>query len=393
MIDFSLSAEEEGIVSSVRSFIDREVRPWEEVLIRRGVDGHPDGELLTHEELRDLQAKARQSGLWGIRTPERFGGAELGPLMEALINIELGRTFVNFVFGGEAMNLLYQCDEEQAETYLKPTIEGERRTAVAISEPGGGSDVRAMSTIAKRDGGDFVLNGEKMWITAGHEADYVVVFAKTPDEGGPNSITGFLVDRDMGFTSSKIPLMGAADRCALLSFQDVRVPEKNVLGMVGGGFKVLIDWVYSNRLLILAPRNVGGAERLLGMAVDWANNRETFGKPLRDRENIAFAIAQSDAEIRAAKLVTLNGAWKANEGMEYRHEAYTAKYYAAKVANEVCDRVLQIHGGMGYAKEMPIERWYRALRVERIYEGSDEMQLAGMARNLFKGNLTPGAIF
>lgn len=393
MIDFSLSVEDEGVVKSVRSFVDKELKPWEEVLIRRGVDRASEGELLTHDELLELRAKARRSGFWGISTPERFGGADLSPLLQALINIELGRTFVNFTFGGDAFNLLYFCDAGQTETYLKPTIEGQRRTAVAISEPGGGSDVRAMKTVAKRDGDDFVINGEKMWITGGHEADYVIVFARTPGDGSPGGITGFLVDREMGFASSRIPLMGAADRCAMLSFQDVRVPERNVLGQVDEGFKLLIGWIYSNRLTLLAPRNVGASERLLGMAVEWANNRETFGKRLRDRENIAFAIAQSDAEIRAAKLITLNGAWKASQGMDYRHEAYAAKFYAANVANQVCDRVLQIHGGMGYAKEMPIERWYRALRVERIYEGSDEMQLAAMARNLFKGNVVPGGVF
>jgi alkylation response protein AidB-like acyl-CoA dehydrogenase len=393
MIDFSLSPEEKDILASVSTFLSKEVVPLEEMLIRRGIEGVRKSARLSHEEEKALQDKARQSGLWGIRTPERFGGADLSPLLESLINVELGRTIVNFAFGGDAMNVLYHCNDEQQAQYLVPTIEGERHSCVAISEPGGGSDVRAMRTTAIRHGDDFVINGEKMWITGGNDADYVVLFARTPEEGDPEGITGFLVDRDMGWKSSPIPLMGAADDVALLNFTDVRVPARNVLGEVNKGFDLLINWVYSNRLLILAPRNVGACERLLSMAIDWANNRKTFGKALSERENIAFAIAESDMEIRAAKLLALNGAWKATVGQDYRHEAYTAKTYAARAANNIVDRVLQIHGGMGYAMELPIERWYRDLRVQRIYEGTDEVNLAGIARNLFRGNVPPGQIF
>lgn len=393
MVDFSLASEERDILASVKSFIAKEVMPYEEVLLRRGIEGVRKSALLTREEERELQTRARQSGLWGVNTPERFGGADLSPVLESLINLELGRTFVNFRFGGEVLNVLYHCNAEQQETYLTPTAEGDREMCVAISEPSGGSDVRSMRTTAVRDGDDFVINGEKMWITGGNEADFAVVFARTPGEGDPDGITGFLIDREMGWGSKNIPLMGAADSVAMLSFTDVRVPASNILGEVNKGFALLIDWVYSNRLLILAPKNVGTSERLLSMAIEWTTNRKTFGKALSERENVAFDVAECEIQIRAAKLMALNGAWKASVGQDYRQEAYAAKVYAARAANDVVDRVLQLHGGMGYAMEAPIERWYRDLRVERIYEGTDEINMAGIARNLFKGNVQPGQIF
>ena len=392
MVDFALADEEQAIIDTIKTFVDRELKPFESVLLRRGIEGNDASAGLTYEELTGLQAKGREIGLWGISTPEKFGGMPLSPMLQALINIELGRTFVNFRIGGSAPSILFLANDEQQREYTIPTIEGQRRgDAIAISEPGGGSDVNAMRTTAIRDGADFIINGEKMWITGGDHVDFITVFCRTPGEGDENGITGFLVDKAMGWTSTDIPLMGN-EKVALLHFSDVRVPARNVIGEMNKGFKLLIDWIYDNRILVVAPRSIGACERMLDMTVDWANTRQTFGKFLRERENIAFWVAESDIEIRAAKLIVMNGAWKISEGMDYRHEAYVAKVYAARIANQVVDRVLQIHGGMGYAMEMPIQRWYRDLRIERIYEGSDEMNLAGIARNLFKGNVRPGQV-
>jgi acyl-CoA dehydrogenase len=394
MIDFSLTTEERGILDTVRAFVTKELVPFESILLRRGITGTDPSPGLTGEEQRGLQAKGREVGLWGLATPEEFGGLDLAPHVRALIYLELGRTFVPFKPGGNVMSILLLATEEQKREYTIPAIQGLRMgDCVAISEPGGGSDVRAMRTSARRDGDDFVINGEKMWITNGNEADFITLFARTTDDAGEPGVTGFIVDRNMGFTSKNIPLMGANDPVALLTFNDVRVPARNVLGEVNKGFRLLIDWVYENRLLLLSPRNVGACERLLEMAIEWSNQRKSFGKLLRERENIAFWIAESDIETRAAKLLVLNGAWKATMGMDYRHEAYVAKTYVARIANQIVDRVLQIHGGLGYAMELPIQRWYRDLRIERIYEGADEMNLVGIARNLFKGNIAPGQIF
>jgi acyl-CoA dehydrogenase len=392
MISFALDDEESAIIDTVRRFVQEEVLPFEEVLLRRAIETVVTSPGLTWDEKRNLQEKARAAGLWGVSAPEELGGVNLGPVAQALINIELGRTFVGFQFGGEASPLLYLCDEKQRNDYLLPVLSGERELCTAISEPGGGSDVRAMKTTAIRDGDDFVINGEKMWISRALEADFAVVFARTPEEGG-GGITGFLVDRSMGWTASHIPTMGAEQKVATMNFADVRVPAANVLVAPNQGFDQLMRWVYDNRLVRVAPRLVGASERLLGMGVEWAKERKVFGKRLSDLSNWAFTIAEADIDIRAAKLVMLNGVWKMSQGRDYRHEAYVAKVHAARVANRIVDEMMQLHGGMGYAMELPIERWYRDLRVIRIYEGSDEVNLAGIARNLFKGNVPIGNVF
>jgi len=392
MVDFALTSDESMITDTVREFVKREILPLEPEIIRRGIDSVVTSPGLTVDEKLALQRKGREAGLWGVNTPEEFGGADLSPLVQSLINIELGRTFIQFFFGGSAWSMLYQCTPQQRPHYLLPVIEGEKEVCVAISEPGGGSDVRAMKTTAIRDGDQFVINGEKMWISHALEADFAIVYARTPLEG-QGGITGFLVDRDMGWTATHIPTMGAAERVATMSFDNVKVPVVNVLGEINGGFTHLMRWIYDNRLFNLAPRFVGASERILAMGIEWATERKIYGRALSDHENVAFAIAESDIEIRAAKLLALNGAWKATVNKDYRHEAYAAKLYAARMAGRVVDRVLQIHGGMGYAMELPIERWYRDLRVGRIYEGADEVNLAGIARNLFKRNVKPGGIF
>jgi acyl-CoA dehydrogenase len=244
----------------------------------------------------------------------------------------------------------------------------------------------------RRDG-QWVLNGEKVWITHGDYADFAIVFARTPEEGDPDGITCFLVDRDMGWKSSSIPMMGSRDKVASLHFDDVKVPERNVLGTVNQGFAHAMGFIYRNRAYVISAKNIGTGRRLLEMAIDWSKNRMVFGKPLAERENIAFAIAESEIELRAAALFVYHSAARADRAQDYRHEAYVSKVHCARMANSVVDRVLQIHGAMGYAAESAIERWYRDLRVERIYDGSDEVNLAGIARNLFRGHVKPGAIF
>jgi alkylation response protein AidB-like acyl-CoA dehydrogenase len=392
MVDFTLSAEDRQIRATARAFIEKEVMPFEPVLLERGRQT-PGSPGLTREERRALQEKGRSMGLWGIDTPEDLGGADLSAVSQALIFEELGRTLVDFEFGGSALPTLYACEGWQRDSYLIPCINGERQLCTAISEPGSGSDARAMRTTAVRRDGQWVLNGEKVWITHGDYADFAIVFARTPEEGDPDGITCFLVDRDMGWTSSSIPMMGSRDKVASLHFDDVKVPERNVLGTVNHGFAHAMGFIYRNRAYVISAKNIGTGRRLLEMAIDWSKNRMVFGKPLADRENIAFAIAESEIELRAAALFVYHSAARADGGQDYRHEAYVSKVHCARMANSVVDRVLQIHGAMGYAAESAIERWYRDLRVERIYDGSDEVNLAGIARNLFRGHVQPGAIF
>lgn len=315
----------------------------------------------------------------------------LGAVMSAILAMETGRTFVPFSFGGSADNILYSADDEQKERYLLPTIEGERRSCFAITEPGAGSDARNIRTRAVRDGGDWVINGEKTFITGGNEADFVMVFAVTdPDRGADGGVTCFLVDRDMGWKSEPIHTMGQWGPAALV-FDNVRVPAENVLGEVGQGFSLALRWIGQGRYMIPA-RAIGSAERMLQMAVDYAKIRHSMGRPIGDYQAIQWQIADSQVEIESTKWLTLYAAWRVQQGMDARHASSIAKLNGALMANQVVDRVLQIHGGMGYTKELPIERWYRELRLLRIFEGTDEIQRRTIARNLLKGHVRLGGI-
>ena len=284
MVDFSLSDEERQIRDTVRSFIEKEVMPLEPEVLRNERAGQPG---LDHQVLRDLQNKARRSGFWGVNTPEEYGGMDLGAVMSAIVAMECGRSFVPFVFGGYADNILYAANEEQQQRYLIPTIEGERISCFAITEPGAGSDARNIRASARKDGGDYVINGEKTFITRGNDADFVMVFAVVPGEG----ITCFLVDRDMGWKSEPIPTMGEWGPAALV-FEDVRVPAASVLGEVGKGFELAMQWIRQGRYLIPA-RAVGSAERLLQMAIDYAKIRVSMGHPIADYQAIQWKIADS----------------------------------------------------------------------------------------------------
>ncbi|KAB8190852.1 acyl-CoA dehydrogenase [Nonomuraea phyllanthi] len=382
-MDFSLTPEERQIRDTVRSFVEKEIMPLEPEVLRNEREGRP---ALPADVLRDLRAKARKSGFWGINTPEEYGGAALGPIMSAIIAMEIGRTFVPFSFGGSADNILYAGTDEQKQRYLIPTIEGERRSCFAITEPGAGSDARNIRTRATRDGAEWIINGEKTFITGGSEADFVMVFAVAEEHG----VTCFLVDRAMGWRSEPIPTMGEWGPASLV-FEDVRVPEENILGELGKGFELAMQWIRQGRYMIPA-RAIGSAERMLQMAIDYAKIRKSMGRTISEYQAIQWMIADSQVEIEAAKWLTLYAAWRVREGMDARHASSIAKLNGAVMANQVVDRVLQIHGGMGYTKELPIERWYRELRLLRIFEGTDEIQRRTIARNLIKGHARLGLI-
>lgn len=385
-MDLSLSEEEREIREWVRTFVRKEVQPLEPEVLERERRHEPG---LRPEELRDLQDRARSAGFFGVHTPEEYGGMGLGAVMNALVEVELGRSFVPFRFGGDADNILYQANEEQRQRYLIPTIEGERRSCFAITEPGAGSDARAIRTTARRDGDEWVITGEKTFITGGHEADFAMVFAVTdPDrhrEGRTEeSVTCFLVDRDRGWTSSPIDTMGQWGPAALV-LDDVRVPHSAILGEEGRGFALAMQWIGKGRYLLPA-RALGACERLVEMGMEHARNRVTFGQPIAERQAIQWMLADSAVEIEALRWLVLAAAWQVDAGLDSRQGQSMAKLYGGVKANEIVDRMLQVHGGMGYTRELPVERWYRELRLLRIYEGTDEIQRRTLARNLLKGH-------
>jgi acyl-CoA dehydrogenase len=381
MVDFSLSDEQKAVRDTARDFIAKEVMSLEPEVLRRERKGEPG---LSLDEVRELQLKAKKFGFWGLSTPEEYGGMELPALMQSLLATEVGRSFVPFRFGGEADNILYYANEEQKKQYLLPTIEGERLSCFAITEPGAGSDAANIKTSARRDGDDWIINGEKTFITGGNDADFAIVVAITsPGENAHTGATAFLVDRAMGWTSHFIQTMGEGGPASLV-FEDVRVPSRNVLGEVGQGFELGMKWIGKGRYLIPAGA-IGAAERLLQMAIDYANTRETFGKPIGTNQAIQWMIADAEVELEAARWLVLHAAWTVDQGRDFRHSASIAKLYGANMANDVIDKVLQIHGGMGYTRELPIERWYRQARLWRIFEGTDEMQRLIISRDLLRG--------
>ncbi|MCM4084048.1 MULTISPECIES: acyl-CoA dehydrogenase family protein [Paractinoplanes] len=381
-MDFSLTDEERAIRDTARQFITREVMPLEQEALLRERRHEPG---LDRSELRELQQKAKKFGFWGLSTPEEYGGMDLPAVLQSLIWTEVGRTFVQFKFGGEADNILYYANEQQKQEFLVPTIEGDRISCFAITEPGAGSDAANIKLSARQDGDDWILNGEKTFITNGNDADFVIVVAVTDREKGVRGggTTAFLVDREMGWRSEFIQTMGEGGPAALI-FDDVRVPARNILGEIGQGFELGMKWIGKGRYLI--PSNaLGIAERSLGMAIEYANTRETFGRKIGENQAIQWMIADSEVELEAARWLILRAAWTVDQGEDPRHASSMAKLYGAQMVNNVVDRVMQIHGGMGYTRELPIERWYRQVRLMRIYEGTDEMQRLIISRDLLRG--------
>ncbi|WP_085524277.1 acyl-CoA dehydrogenase family protein [Tuberibacillus sp. Marseille-P3662] len=381
-----LNDEQKMVQKTIRKFVENELMPLEPEVLRNEREGRPG---ISPEKAQELQDKAKDFGFWGINTPEEYGGADLGQMMLAIVMMETSRTFVPFQFGGFADNILYYGNEAQKEQYLFPTIRGEKKSCFAITEPEAGSDTRRIQMSAVKDGHEWVLNGEKTFITNGHEADFVMVFAVTDKEkNGHGGVTCFLVDRDMGWESEYIHTMGEWGPASLI-FNNVRVPEENILGELHGGYKLGLEWIGFNRWVV-AARAIGAAERLLQDAIDYSKQRMTFGKPIADRQAIQWQIADSAVEIEATKGLVFNAAWTLDQGEDNRQLASMAKLFGANMGNRVIDRVLQIHGGMGYTKELPIERWYREARLWRIYDGTDEIQRMIIARNLLKGHVKIG---
>ncbi|MGG3558567.1 acyl-CoA dehydrogenase family protein [Peribacillus frigoritolerans] len=388
-MDLRLSDEQKMVQKTIRKFVENELIPLENEVLRNEMAGKPS---LPEGTLKDLQEKAKKAGFWGINTPEEFGGADLGQLMMAIVLMEVSKTFVPFSFGGSADNILYYANDEQKQKYLIPTINGEKKSCFAMTEPGAGSDTRNIKMTAIKEGNEWVLNGEKTFITGGNDADFVMVIAVTDKERhqatGTEGVTCFIVDRDMGWRSEYINTMGEWGPAGLV-FDNVRVPEENILGEVHGGYKLGLEWIGFARWIVGA-RAVGSAERLLQMAIEYAKERVTFGKPIAERQAIQWQIADSAVEIEAARWLVLNAAFTLDNGEDNRHLASMAKLYGANMGNRVVDRVLQIHGGMGYTKELPIERWYREARLWRIYDGTDEIQRMIISRNLIKGHVKLG---
>jgi acyl-CoA dehydrogenase len=382
-VDFELSAEQRLIVETVRDFVEQELYPHEDEVER--LDEVPE------ELARSIRGKAIASGLYAANMPAELGGGGLDPLSVVLVERELGRaSYALQMLVERPSNILQACQGEQRERYLLPAIRGERHDCVAMSEPGAGSDVRSMTTTAVRDGGDYVVNGSKHFISHADVADFVILFAATGVEqtarGPKKLITTLLVDKGAPGLEVRRGPHCVSNRgyhqCELV-FTDCRVPAANRLGEEGRGFELMGQWLGATRLTVAAT-STGRAQRVLEAATEWAARRHQFGQPIGRFQGIGFQLADMATELAAADLLTLRAAARLTAGTMTDSDAAMAKVYASEMLGRVTDAAVQIFGGMGLMSELPVERWWRDARVERIWDGTSEIQRHMISRSLLR---------
>mgnify|MGYP000427527748 CR=1 FL=1 len=379
-MDFALTEEQEAIVDEVRRFAENEIDPVAEEY---------DVEEKYPYEIMD---KAAEMGLTGAGIPMEYGGAGYSPLENALIIEELfahdpgiGLSITSAAFGADAIREF--GTEEQKEEYLAPIASGDAVMGTAISEPDSGSDVSSVSTQAEKDGDEYVINGNKMWITNGSVGDYFVVLCQT-DPDASDRYSGFsqiLVESDRdGFSSEKITgkLGIRASDTAELIFDDLRVPEENLIGTEGAGFLQLMQFFDETRTMV-AAQGVGIAEGAFRAAKEYAQDREQFGRPISDFQAIQHKLAEMRTNLEAARMLTYKSAWSVNNADgQLTALASMAKEFASRTAVEAADEAVQIHGGAGYVNDFPVERLYRDAKITQIYEGTTEIQKNIIAREL-----------
>lgn len=383
MMDFGLSQTQEMIVSTVRDFVEQEIYPHEDLVEKTGEV--PD------EIANEIKQKCIDLGFYAANFPESVGGAGLSHVDFALVERELGRGSMALThFFGRPQNILMACKDDQIERYLMPAVRGEKMDALAMTEPDAGSDVRGMKCSAKRDGTDWVVNGTKHFISGAEHADFIIVFIATGEDDTPHGpkkrITTFLVDRGTeGFTIREgyKSVSHRGYKNMILEFDDCRLPQEQVLGEVDGGFAIMNEWLYATRITV-AAMCVGRARRCFDLALDYAADRKQFGQPIGRFQGVSFQIADMITEIDAADWLTLSAAWRLDEGLPSNREIASAKLYASEMLHRVTDASLQVFGGMGLMDDFPIERFWRDARVERIWDGTSEIQRHIIGRELLR---------
>ena len=372
------------VQQQVRRFMKNDVRPQEEKLAH-------DAFEMPWAMLEPLQKKVRDMGLWAYRTPEEFGGCGMNLLGQAVIAEEIARCRMGAyvpacgAFGYDPPNAVQLGTRFQIEKYLLPAVAKGKKCFVGISEPSGGSDpARSIRTRAERKGDRYVINGQKMWITGAAGADWGLVFARTGAGGDRAGISCFIVDGDAkGMTTKVIPVIRSYAPYEIF-LENVEVPVENRLGEEGQGFQLCEKWLVEGRIPYAAA-TIGIAQEALEMAIEYSKIRETFRSKLADKQAIQWMLADSEMELRAARLLTWQAAWKGDLGQNPKIESSIAKVTATETAARVVDRAIQIMGGIGLTQALPLERWYRELRIRRIGEGPSEVQRMVVARHLLSG--------
>jgi acyl-CoA dehydrogenase len=382
-VNLELTAEQRLIVDTVRAFVETELYPHEDEVER--LDEVPP-------ELADsIRRKALAAGLYAANMPADLGGGGLDATGVVLVERELGRAaYALQMLVERPSNILQACQDEQRERYLLPAIRGERHDCVAMTEPGAGSDIRSMSTTARRDGDSYVITGTKHFISHADVADFIILFAATGTEQTPRGpkklITTLLVDSDSAGLEVRRGPACVSNRgyhqCELI-FDGCRVPVGNRLGEEGRGFELMGQWLGATRLTVAAT-SVGRARRVLEAATGWAARRRQFGQPIGRFQGIGFQLADMATELEAAELLTLRAAARLDRGTMTDADAAMAKLYASETLGRITDAAVQVFGGMGLMGELPVERWWRDARVERIWDGTSEIQRHIIARSLLR---------
>lgn len=382
-MEFSISDEQQMVVDTVRSFVEKELTPYEDEVERTGQV--PDS-LVEQIKQRSLQA-----GIYAANMPEELGGGGLDDLTMAMAERAFGWTgYALQYIVARPSNILRACEGDQIEEYLLPTIRGEKVDCLAMSEPDAGSDVRGMTCKAERDGDDYVINGTKHFISHADLADYVILFAATGEEqttrGPKKLISSFLVDFDTPGVELVAGYNSVSNRGyhnLIINFDDARVPASKLLGEEHKGFDVANEWLGATRLQVAAIC-LGRADRALEVALQWAAEREQFGQQIGKFQGVSFKLADMKLKLIEAELVTYRAAWLSNRDEMSDSDAAMAKISATEMLQFVSDEAIQILGGMGLMEELPLERIWRDARVDRIWDGTSEIQRHIVSRAMLR---------
>jgi alkylation response protein AidB-like acyl-CoA dehydrogenase len=386
-MELELTDEQQLLLQTVRRFVREQIVPLEDKL-------DPDADEIDSQDHDRLVAQVKKMGLYGLGIPAEYGGPAIDLVTHCLLEMEISQHRAGLyapcygVFGGSSLSQLYEANEDQKQRYLYPTLRGEKTAFFALTEATGGSDpARAIRTTAVREGDDWIINGSKLFISGADRADYGLVFARTDPSQGRNGITCFIVDSDAkGFYVRRVVhTLRSAEYATELQFENLRVSQRNVLGEVNKGFSIASDRV-SRARIPYAAACLGVAMKAQEMSIAYAKVRKTFGDLLATRQAIQWMIVDNEVDLRSARWLVLEAAFKADHGQAFATEAALAKLVATEAAGRVVDRAIQIHGGNGVTKDLPLERWYRELRIRRIGEGPSEIQRLIVARNVIGGS-------
>jgi len=379
-MEFNLSEEQILLIKTTKSFVENELLPHENLLEKTN--------NLPRELYQEIKKKSQEIGLYACNMPTKYEGGGLNAFDLTLVEKELG--FASLALAEIAwrpQNILMASTGKLIEEYLKPTIKGDRKDCIAMTEPGAGSDLRGMKTNAILRGGDWVINGTKHFISNAHISDFVVLFASTGrDSNDRNLISCFLVDLNLpGVEVSKgydcVSHRGYVNN--IIHFNDCKIPSENFLGEKDKGFELINTWLDATRLTVAAT-SVSRAERAFDIALDWSANRKQFGKVIGKFQGVSFKLADMAMDIKLANLILMESAWKIDQGTLTSKDAAMAKLFCTEMIGRVSDEAIQICGGMGLMADIPLERIWRDARIERIWEGTSEIQRHIISRSLLR---------